>query len=798
MTAPHHRLARWLRSQCSNALHGRKRGSAKEVDAVAELERQRFVIDQHAVVIGWNTSGALTYGNQKFIELSGFAPTEFKGKSLALLDSGHHPPSFFREMYATIHSGRVWRAEVCHKAKSGQLFWLDCTVAAFMNADGTPREFVSVSTDITQLKWAKEAANAASRAKSEFLANMSHEIRTPMNGVVGTVDILRTTRLDTTQHRMLGTIHESSLALLRILNDILDFSKIEADKLRVEHIPTHLRDVVEGVAQLMVSLSNRKDIDLLVFVDPAIPAWIYTDPMRLRQVLFNLLGNALKFTVGRPGSRGAVRLLVRPSEALGDVPCLEMAVIDNGIGMSPEELDCIFDAFTQGDLSTARNFGGTGLGLTISRRLVEMMLGRILVQSELGVGSTFTVQLPLAEAPAGQGAVSEPSLDGLNVLLFSQQDEQRRVLSSYLRSAHANVTEVVSPDAVQLYLAASLSADACVLVRDVDVRWDSGALPKAFASKLAGTVQLIHHNESSPFGAAVAVRAQPLLLRELLDGVAVAAGRLDPRQLPIDELRPRHSRPIVPTGDDEPYTGALILLVEDNDTNQEVMQAQLKILGYRCECASDGETALALWRTGKFSLILTDCHMPNMDGFELTTRVRSAEPDGVRIPIIAVTASAMDGEATRCLQRGMDAYITKPLRLHELGGVLDKWLSPQAAVPSESVVWNPKSLTEHVGDNPAIHRRLLDRFQQCIAAQLTELDKFADEGDLANMVALAHKMKSAALTVGAMYLAELCKMMEECGEHDRLAMAQALVPSMHKAFGDVLPYVGRDAALTAA
>ncbi len=524
-------------------------------ETMLELWQQRRVVDEHASVTICSMDGRITYGNHKFAEISGYTPEEFIGQDHRLVNSGQHPTGFFADMYPTIDRGDIWHAEVCNRAKDGSLYWVVMSCARFLDAQGRPREYIAVHTDVTARKLAEQRAHAANQAKSEFLANMSHELRTPMNGVIGMVEILQQTQLKPEQQRMVGTISQSSMALLQILNDILDFSKIEAGKLEVESVPMHLREVAEGVAQLLVSLPGSH-AEVSLFVSTQLPDWVFGDASRLRQVLLNLLGNAIKFSSKQGRGCVEVSLSVTPCVIEGGAGGVRFEVTDNGIGMSPEVVAKLFQPFTQADESTSRQFGGTGLGLSISQRLVELMGGRITVRSSQGEGSEFTVELPLLPC--------EPDL------------------------AQSRLTK------------------------------------------------------------------QGLAPTERSNAVRHAA----------------------PTVEEAAQTGCLILLAEDNEINREVIQEQLRLLGYTCEMAEDGAIALKMWQAnpGRYALLLSDCHMPHLDGFGLTQAIRSMEAQGTRLPIIAVTANAMQGEGQRCLKQGMDDYLSKPLRMAELCEKLKKWL----------------------------------------------------------------------------------------------------------------------------
>ena len=797
-----------------------------------ELVFQNFAMDQHSIVGITDVQGNITYVNNSFSIISGYTREELLGQNHRILNSGWHTTEFFREMYRMIAAGEVWKGEICNRAKDGHLYWVKTTIVPVLDEQGKPRQYISMRTDITglkqieaelihyrdhlevlvaeqtvDLKQAKEYAEAANRARGDFLANMSHEIRTPMNGVVGIIDILQETSLTPAQLRMVNTIRTSSLSLLGILGDILDFSKIEAGKLEVELIPVNLRELVEGVAQLMAPTVADKDMELIVFIQPDIPAWIHTDPGRLRQILFNLLGNAVKFSSSDKNRRGQVMLRVEKILKPDGRDRLNFHIIDNGIGMKTETMANLFQPFAQADATTTRRFGGTGLGLSISKHLAELLHGDIKVVSSYGKGSQFTVDLPLDIAPAAYITPEISEIRGVSVLLVTSHPVYKEILPIYLHAAGAVVEVVNSREAALFAINQSQNSEWEVLL-DVTGE-DSGnesldRLPANIAYTLP-VIRLLGRRINEPTANTLVVSANPILFDELVHTIALASKRLAVPEIVQKTDRRSRSRKIAPTVDEAVARGQLILVAEDNEISREVMQEQLRILGFASEAAEDGKVALEKWRSGRFGLLLTDCHMPNLDGFALTAAIRREERGDKRFPIIAVTGNAMQGETQRCLSNGMDDYLAKPLRLGDLGNKLLRWM-PQAGenikpesvreaglsigakeeVVAMDIVWDATTLTRMVGDYPEMHRRLLDKFLLSSEEYVNAIECATEAGDLESVAGVAHKMKSAARTVGALKLGELCQKLETSGRAgDKLDVIRGLAEEMELAFQDV-------------
>jgi PAS domain S-box-containing protein len=666
-----------------------------------EVRLLSMAVEQSAQsIVITNLNGNIEYVNAAALASSGYAAHDMLGHNPRLLQSGKTSRKTYAQMWRQLLAGQPWRGLLFNRRKDGVEYVEDATITPMRNAQGRVTQYLALMLDVTEkrrmteelqqhqlyltdmveqrtvaLVEARHVAEAASHAKSAFLATMSHEIRTPMNGVVGSIELLQRSVLSAYQRDLTDTVSESALALLTIIDDILDFSKIEAGKLKLVSEPVSLVRLTDSVCDALRITATSNSVDLQVAVAPGVPPWIVSDAVRLRQILNNLLGNAVRFSAG-DGRDGQVTLRVQLCGP--DMPGhIQLRVIDNGIGMAPEALERIFQPFVQAESATTRRFGGTGLGLSICERLAALMGGRIEVDSVLGQGSTFTVTLPFQSTTAPQRLADDK--------------------------------------------------------------------PAA----------------SAPTGPWFAV------------------GR-----------------------------GPLVLVAEDNAINQKVIGHQLALLGLSADMVDDGMEALARWRAGRdtqrHALLLTDLNMPGMDGYTLASTIRSEELGQQRLPIVALSANALQGEIDRCRSAGMDDYLSKPVQIDRLGEMLKRWL-PLAHLQAAAVFqradskkqdvpevepglcdYDERALERFVGDDPAVLADFRQRFALSARRTMGEMRLAARHGEHAALSNLAHRFKSSARAVGAVSLGACCDRIERVQPACGAAQTQAQMVMIEAAFAHVM------------
>ena len=652
----------------------------------------------------------------------------------------------------------------------GVLAGLLLSFAALASAGRETATRAEVRARTAELARLQREAEQASQAKSTFLSTMSHEIRTPMNGLLGTLELLEHSGLSERQRDHAQTMRTSASTLLALINDILDFSKIEADRIELETAPLSIAELVESLCASKLNTARTRGVALHTFIDPDLPAAVLGDDTRLRQVLYNLISNALKFSSGNPARRGQVS--VRVTAVSREPLRIAFSIRDNGIGMDTATQTRLFTPFVQGEASTTRRFGGTGLGLTICQRLVSLMSGTIEVSSTPGEGSTFTVTIPFTPA-LDQPADEQPDLSGLVCVVLEGPDLDTEALGSYLSHAGATVQRC-SNGAELLHHA---STPGVLISSESDCQRGMPAMQ--LKRVCIGSGRRRHARVNAASGC-VSIDADVLRRQAFLHAVAIAAGRASAESAhegnvdaPVDT-----PTPVPPSVAQARAENRLILIAEDDSVNQKVILQQLALLGHAAEVAGDGARALALWRNGGFGILFTDLNMPVMDGYRLTTEIRRQEEAGQRLPIIALTANALRDETERTRKAGMDACLTKPVTLARLREVLEAWMpsgTGGASVTTGTRAVDVSVLQGLAGNDPEVTRTLLADYALSAGEAALGLRAANASGDHAQIAAIAHRLKSSSRSVGALALGDLCAELENtCRRNDRQAVVSCM------------------------
>jgi two-component system, sensor histidine kinase and response regulator len=754
-----------------------ERKKAEENLSVALELRNKLLSTAATGIFTLDAEGTVNMVNDAYCFITGFQREEIVGRHYSVLgETGYLDTlDFLNPDWAK----SVSRRESWIGAKDGRTLSVLMNSAPLTDDSGKIIGFVVSFVDVTETIEARQAAENASRAKSEFLANMSHEIRTPINGIMGMTELALNTELTTEQREYLDAVKVSAESLLQVINDILDFSKIEAEKLELTDIDFSLRELLADIMTMLAYQAHKKGLELLYDVDESVPDTLIGDPGRLRQILVNLAGNAIKFT-----QTGEIAARVDLESESEDGVTLHFCVSDTGIGVSREKQDRIFEAFEQADGSTTRRYGGTGLGLAVSKRLVSMMTGRIWVESEIGQGSSFhfTVRLAIQggseKSRAGAGEVNLP---GVRILVVDDNDTNRRILEKTLLHWGMKPT-LASGGREALNIMERAYADGApfplVLTDYMMPEMDGFEFVEHIRSNQHLTSPLIimctSGGERGDGARCMNLSVAGYLMKPVRQSELYLA-ICKVLQQPADQtgqrtLVTRHSIR-------EGKRRLNVLLAEDNVVNQKLAEKILERMGHTVTVAEDGRKAVYAATGFNFDLILMDVQMPEMDGLEATKQIRRIQAEtGIRTPILAMTAYAMKGDKERCLEAGMDGYVSKPIDIKELSDTIEKITSdvetPDQPKADASGIIDRDEVLERVAGDKELLNELIDLFIEDCPRLLAQVEQAIREQDPVRLEKAAHTLKGSVANFAADIAVKAALRLEIMGKGHDLTNAE--------------------------